>query len=116
MDVLLALVWSLAGAIAGWGITAFRAALAAARAREQAAMDATRARDEMAREIRAWQEETQRYKAVADRLAREKESWAAGIRQGRDDVISMMPLLIEAQQRLRDPGRSTGTPSMDDCA
>jgi hypothetical protein len=105
MDVLLALVWSLAGAIAGWGITAFRATMAAARAREQ-----------MIREIRAWQDETQRYKAVADRLAREKESWAAGIRQGRDDVISMMPLLIEAQQRLRDPGRSTGTPSLDDCA
>ncbi len=105
MEVLLALVWSLAGAIAGWGITSIRATMAAARAREQ-----------MIREIRVWQEETQRYKAVADRLAREKESWAAGIRQGRDDVISMMPLLIEAQQRLRDPGRSTGSASMDDCA
>lgn len=105
MDVPLILVWSLAGAIAGWGITSIRATMAASRAREL-----------MIREIRVWQDETQRYKAVADRLAREKESWAAGIRQGRDDVITMMPLLIEAQQRLRDPGRDNGTASMDDCA
>jgi len=105
MSVLLALVWCLTGAVAGWGITSVRAA-----------MDMSRARDLMRREIRAWQEETQRFKARADQLAQEKASWIAGIKQGRDDVITMVPLLIAAQQRLMGLGRATEPGEMDDCA
>lgn len=107
MTVLLAVVWLLAGTVAGWGVSTLRAALAMSRAREQ-----------MRREIRCWQAETERFKAVADRLAQEKESWAAGVRQGRDDVITIVPLLIAAQQRLMagatGPGAATST--IDNCA
>ena len=105
MDVGPILVWFLAGAIAGWGVTSIRAAMAWSRAREQ-----------MIREIRVWQEETQRFKARADQLAQEKESWVAGVKQGRDDVITMVPMLIAAQQRLMGLGRTTQTGQLDDCA
>ena len=83
---------------------------------KRAAMDMSRARDLMRREIRAWQEETQRFKARAEQLAQEKASWIAGIKQGRDDVITMVPLLIAAQQRLMGLGRATEPGEMDDCA
>ncbi len=105
MSVLLTLVWCLMGAVAGWGITSVRAA-----------MELSRARAQMRREIRAWQEETQRFKARADQLAQEKESWVAGIKQGRDDVITMVPLLIAAQQRLMGLGRATEASQVDGCA
>jgi hypothetical protein len=107
MTVLLAVVWFVTGAMAGWGVSTLRAATAAARAREQ-----------MRREIRCWQAETERFKAVADRLAREKESWTAGVRQGRDDVITIVPLLIAAQQRMmaEAPGRGAATSEIDHCA
>ena len=70
----------------------------------------------MRREIRHWQSETERYKAVADRHAQDKAAWTAGCRQGRDDMITMMPLLIAAQQRLLFTGRKTEPAEMDDCA
>jgi len=70
MTVLLAVAWFLAGAMAGWGVSTLRAGGTMSRAREQ-----------MRREIRRWQPETERFKAVAGRLAQEKESWAAGVRQ-----------------------------------
>jgi hypothetical protein len=107
MTVLLAVIWFLAGVVAGWGVSTLRAALAMSRAREQ-----------MRREIRCWQAETERFKAVADRLAQEKESWAAGVRQGRDDVITIVPLLIAAQQRLlaEAPGPAAASTKIDNCA
>jgi hypothetical protein len=107
MTVLLAVVWFLAGAVAGWGVSTLRAALTMSRAREQ-----------MRREIRCWQAETERFKAVADRLAQDKASWTAGVRQGRDDVITIVPLLIAAQQRLmaEAPGRAAATSKIDNCA
>ena len=107
MTVLLAVVWFLAGAVAGWGVSTLRAARTMARARDQ-----------MRREIRCWQAETERFKAVADRLAQDKASWAAGVRQGRDDVITIVPLLIAAQQRLmaEAPGHGAATSKIDNCA
>jgi hypothetical protein len=107
MSVLLAVVWFLTGAIAGWSVRALRAAATMSRAREQ-----------MRREIRCWQAETERFKATADRLAQEKESWTAGVRQGRDDVITIVPLLIAAQQRLMTeaPGRGAASTEIDHCA
>lgn len=108
MTMLLAVVWFLAGTMAGWGVSTLRAAVTMSRAREQ-----------MRREIRCWQAETERSRAVADRLAREKESWAAGVRQGRDDVITIVPLLIAAQQRLiaEAPGPgAAATSKIDNCA
>ena len=106
MDVFLTLVWFLAGAIAGWGVTSLRAAGAMSRAREQ-----------MRREIRHCQSETERYKAVADRHAQDKAAWAAGgCKQGRDDVITIVPMLLAAQQRLLAQDRRTEAPQMNDCA
>jgi len=105
MEAFLILVWFLAGAIAGWGVTSLRAAGTMSRAREQ-----------MRREIRHWQSETERYKAVADRHAQDKAAWAAGCKQGRDDVITIVPMLLAAQQRLLAQDRRTGTTEMNDCA
>ena len=105
MEGFLILVWFLAGAIAGWGVTSLRAAGTVSRAREQ-----------MRREIRHWQSETERYKAVADRHAQDKAAWAAGCKQGRDDVITIVPMLLAAQQRLLFTDRRTGTGEMNDCA
>ncbi|HUY49154.1 MAG TPA: hypothetical protein VMV92_26120 [Streptosporangiaceae bacterium] len=76
----------------------------------------SRARVQMHREIRYWQAETERYKAVADRLTQERESWVAGCKQGRDDVITIVPLLIAAQQRLMGLSCFTDPSQMDDCA
>jgi len=105
MEAFLILVWFLAGAIAGWGVTSLRAAGTMSRAREQ-----------MRREIRHWQSETERYKAIADRHAQDKAAWAAGCKQGRDDVITIVPMLLAAQQRLLAQDRRTGTTEMNDCA
>jgi hypothetical protein len=105
MEVFLTLVWFLAGATAGWGLTSLRAATTVSRARQQ-----------MRREIRHWQSETERYQAVADRHAQDKAAWTAGCRQGRDDVITIMPLLLAAQQRLLFTGRQTEPTEMNDCA
>lgn len=105
MEVFLTLVWFLAGATAGWGLTSLRATRAMSAARQQ-----------MRREIRHWQSETERYQAVADRHAQDKAAWTAGCRQGRDDVITIMPLLLAAQQRLLFTGRQTEPTEMNDCA
>ena len=105
MEAFLILVWSLAGATAGWGLTSLRAAGTMSRARQQ-----------MRREIRHWQSETERYKAVADRHAQDKAVWAAGCRQGRDDVITIVPLLLAAQQRLLVHDRKSEPTEMNDCA
>jgi hypothetical protein len=105
MDVFLTLVWFLAGATAGWGLTSLRAATTVSHARQQ-----------MRREIRHWQSETERYKAVADRHAQDKAAWTAGCKQGRDDVITIMPLLLAAQQRLLVQDRRTEPTEMNDCA
>lgn len=104
MSILLTLVWLAAGAVAGWAVAALRAATAVSRMREQ-----------MVREIRSWQAETERYKAVADRLAQDKKSWVDGCKQGRDDVITIVPLLIAAQRRLLSQGRSSEPAKIGDC-
>jgi hypothetical protein len=104
MGILLTLVWLAAGAVAGWAVASARAATAASRRREQ-----------MIREIRSWQAETERYKSVADRLAQDKKSWAEGCKQGRDDVITIVPLLMAAQQRLLTQGRTSESATIDDC-
>ena len=97
MEVLLTLVWFLAGATTGWVLTLVQAARTMSRARQQ-----------MRSEIRHWQSETERYKATADRLAQEKAAWAAGARQGRDDVITIMPMLLAAQHQPPAQDHATG--------
>ena len=77
----------LSGAVSWW--------LASQRAAEML----MQARAAMHREIRHWQEAAGRANSEVERLAREAESWSAGCRQGREDVISIVPLLVAAQQR-----------------
>jgi hypothetical protein len=42
-------------------------------------------------------------------------AWAAGCKQGREDVIKIVPH-IAAQQRLLPPDRGTETAELNDCA
>jgi hypothetical protein len=101
----LALIWILIGVAVGWRLGSRRSASRAL----------TQARQQMRQETRYWQELAERSKIRADQLAQENEAWAAGYRQGREDVITIVPH-IAAQQRFLTQDRRTGTPEMNDCA
>jgi gas vesicle protein len=73
-------------------------------ASQRAAELLTQTRIVMQREIRHWQETAARANSEVERLAREMESWSAGCKQGREDVISIMPLLVAAQQQRHSDG------------
>ena len=89
MIVIALIIGSGIGAAIGWWCGQARAADAIVRSRAA-----------MAREIRHWQDAAARAASEAARVAQEAQTWAAGCRQGRDDVISMVPLLIAANERL----------------
>ncbi len=84
------LLGAAAGLPIGWRAARFwgRAALR----REMA-----RARAAMRQEVTHWQEAAARATAEAARVAREAEAYKAGHQHGRQDVISIMPLLVAAQ-------------------
>jgi chromosome segregation ATPase len=94
MDVLETIAWSLIAATATWGLAASRTAAALARARA-----------EMRAELRHWQNDAARARTRAEQLEREMASWAAGCKQGREDVVSILPLLV-ARQRSADSDAS----------
>jgi predicted Fe-S protein YdhL (DUF1289 family) len=50
-------------------------------------------------EVRQWRHAAERANAEVIRLRQEAEAWAAGHQQGREDLLSLMPLLMEVQQR-----------------
>jgi len=77
--------WSVIAATFAWGLTLRRAAamIAALRADTQ-------------REIRHWQDQAARARLRAAQLERELASWSAGCRQGREDVVSIVPTLLAA--------------------
>jgi hypothetical protein len=83
-------------AVSAWGFTLARAAMHHSRLRAEMA----RAQEEMRKEIRHWQAETARARSQAAQVARDAATWAAGCKQGRDDVIAVMPMLVAAH----DPG------------
>jgi predicted nucleic acid-binding Zn-ribbon protein len=89
------LTWLLAGVILGVVLTwrLAMAKVARVRAHDLAAMR---------REINQWQEAAERARAETAQVAHEAETWAAGCKQGREDVISIVPLLMAAQQRQAD--------------
>jgi hypothetical protein len=91
MNALILLIGFALGAALGWRLAMLRA---------RAMVSDLFAR--MRRELRYWQDAAARATAEADRLAREAQTWAAGCKQGREDVISMMPLLLAAQQPSAD--------------
>jgi hypothetical protein len=82
----------------------------AARSRSRAEMrrDLARSRAEMRREVTHWQEAAARATAEAARVAREAEAFQAGCKHGREDVISIMPLLVAAQHSPADEARASG--------
>ena len=78
------------------------------RVRAQARRELARARMDMHQEVKHWQEAAARATAEAARVAREAEAFKAGCQSGREDVISIMPLLVATQQRPADEARASG--------
>ena len=78
-------------------------------ARRDARRELARAWADMRREVNHWQEAAARAHAEAARVAREADAYKAGHRNGREDVISIIPpLLVAAQQRPADEARAGG--------
>jgi hypothetical protein len=88
-------------AVAAWGFTLARASAQHSRLRGEM----HRLQEELHKEIRHWQEEAARAKTHASQVARDSATWAAGCKQGREDVIAVMPMLVAAQ----DAGGGTCT-------
>jgi hypothetical protein len=89
----------MAGVIA-WGFTMVFAAARYSRLRDEIVCIEQAAR----REIQHWQDEAARARSRAAQLARDSETWAAGCKQGRDDVITVFPLIMAAQENHRSGG------------
>jgi hypothetical protein len=81
-----------------------------ARCRGRAALrrEMARARAAMRQEVIHWQAAAARATAEAARVAREAEAYKAGHQHGRQDVISIMPLLVAAQQHPPPEERASG--------
>jgi len=81
------------------------------RARREARRELARAWADMRREVNHWQEAAARANAEAARVAREADAYKAGHKSGREDVISIMPAIVAAQQRPADEARASGDDS-----
>jgi hypothetical protein len=97
MNSLMTVAWAIFAAATAWGLT-----LAHATATINRLQAARR------KEVRHWQDEAARARAHAAQLAQDAATWAAGYKQGREEVIAIMPLLAAAHQRLMEPGRVAG--------
>jgi phage protein D len=75
-------------------------------AKRRAARTLSRAERAMRRELAHWQDAAARATAEAARVAREAEAFKAGCKYGREDVISIMPLLVAAHGRPADESRA----------
>ena len=78
------------------------------RARAEARRELTRAWADMRREVNHWQEAAARANAEVARVTREADAYKAGHKSGREDVISIMPAIVAAQQRPADEARASG--------
>lgn len=88
MGFLDTLGWAIIAAVAAWGFTLRRAAQHIGR------LEATNRT-----EVAYWKNETARARAHAAQVTQDKAAWAAGCQQGRDDVISVVPLIIAARDQ-----------------
>jgi hypothetical protein len=77
-------------------------------ARAEMRRELARIRADMRREVIHWQEAAARANAEAARVAREAEAFKAGCQSGREDVISIVPLLVAAQQHPAQEARASG--------
>ena len=69
--------------------------------RAQATRQLARQRAAMRTEVRYWQDAAARATAEAARVAREAEALAAIRAETREDVISIMPLIVAAAEQIR---------------
>lgn len=88
MSVLTTICWCAIAATVAWGLTLRRATATIAQIRASTQ-----------RETRLWQDEAARARTRAAQLERERAMWSDGCRQGREDVVSIMPALLAAQAR-----------------
>lgn len=91
MDVLIIIAFTATAALTAW-----RLALA------RSAATISRLRDAMQEEVRYCQDESARAKVRTAQLEKEVAAWSAGARQGRNDLVAMMPLIIAALERPAD--------------
>jgi len=75
-------------------------------ATRRAAATLAHAEAAMHKELIHWQEAAERATAEAARVDREAEAYKAGCKHGREDVISIMPLLVAAQAGPADGDRA----------
>lgn len=88
MDALTTIAWVTIAAVIAWGLTWARAVATISRLRE-----------ETRQEVRQWQDESARAKNRAAQLAKDIATWTAGCKQGRDDLVAVLPLIIAALER-----------------
>lgn len=88
MIVLIIIAFAATAALTAWRLALARTAVASSRLTE-----------EMQKEVRYWQAESARAKVRAAQLEKEVASWSAGCRQGRDDLVAVLPLIIAALER-----------------
>jgi hypothetical protein len=98
MGVFETTAWAIIAAVAAWGFTLRRAT-----------QHIDRLEAAHRTEVAHWKNETARARAHAAQVTQDKAAWAAGCQQGRDDVISVVPLLIAAKQP--DPTPAGPTPA-----
>ena len=87
-------------AVMAWGFTMALASAHHSRLRDEM----VRAEQRMRREVQHWQDEAARARNHAAQVARDSATWAAGCKQGRDDVITVVPLLMAAQEQGKEVG------------
>lgn len=90
MDALAITAWIILAAVTAWGFTMAYASTQLSRVRA----DMTRVQDQMHKEIKHWQDEAARARNHTAQIAREAATWAAGHQQGRDDVVTTLPLIM----------------------
>ena len=81
--------WSLVSAATAWGITVWWANLALSQLRRS-----------MQEEVEYWKVEAARARDMTTFLQHEVATWSRGARQGREDVMAVMPLLVAAREQL----------------
>jgi hypothetical protein len=86
VTALYCIVWAVIVGVTAWGIATARSCAAMARLRA-----------EMRQEIAYWRDETARARTLAAQTARDAATRARGWKEGRDDVIAIMPLIVSAR-------------------
>lgn len=100
MNGLTVAILMIMAAVIAWGCTMVFVSARYSRVREEIVRIEQMAR----REIQHWKDEAARARTHAAQIARDNETWAAGCKQGRDDVIGVVPLLIAAQEHHTEGG------------